>query len=141
MGQGVGAEPGHGAALLDDDVVGGGETLGHVGAGGVGDAQQQLADLFLGLLLAGHAVGRVGLEEGHAGLGGLCLLLLALLHQGADGGRQLLQLAGGGVVGLLEAPALRVELQDARDGFLGVEALDGQALYDMFGVRFYVCEY
>ena len=97
MGECVGGEVGHGAAFLFNDVVGGGEAFGHHVAGQVGDVEQDVADVGLGL---GDAVGQCFLgflEFGYGGLGLFGLVAAACFHVSADGGGQAVEF-GGGVV-------------------------------------------
>ena len=140
MGQRVLGELGQGAGGLLHHVVGGGFTLGHHGAGEVGDGAEEFVALLFGLreLLGDDALGFLQGAHLRARLGGL--LLLALLHQGADRGGDAVELGSLVVVFKLQLAATVVEGYYAGDRLGAVETFDGQACHHLFGVCFYLLE-
>ena len=85
VGQGVFGQFGLHAAHLYHEVVFGRSAFGHFVVGNVGDGVEQLLQVVCGLVHVGLQ-GLVGfLQFGHTALGGFGLVLLAFLHQLADG--------------------------------------------------------
>ena len=100
VGEGILGEIGHRATGFLNYVVLGGFTFRHHVAGEVGDSAEEVAELLLcGCELHGYLL--LGILEGtDLSLGLICLVLLALLHQLADGGGDTVQL--GGLVVIVE---------------------------------------
>ena len=128
MGQRVGRQVGLHAKLANHHIVGLALAARHTRMRRIGQRDKLLVQLLLGsrLLLAKRLL--LALQFGGTGLGGLSLLLLALLHQAANllGNPVLLRLHGVGLH--LQGAALLVELQNLVDALLHIlDILDFQS--------------
>ncbi len=132
--EGVFGELGLRTAHLHDEVVLGAGSLGNEVARDV--RKENKLGLEFGIVVVGllEEVGGTGLEGGDLGLGGLGLLLLALFHQGADGGGRLFLLGEEGVGLGLEGLAVIVQGDDLLHDGAGVKVLDGEFLDHIFGI-------
>ena len=137
VGECVLGEVGHRAAGLLHHIVVGGEAFGHIGAGEVGDGEQQVAHLHLTLVEPLLEALGLPLDAGHFLLCLFGALFVAGLHGGADRGGELLERGGVGVAALLEASALGVDLKDFGDDGPAVEAFDCQPFHHKIRVGLY----
>ncbi len=140
VGEGVGAEIGHGAAGEFHYIVGGSLAFGYSLAGNVGDIEEFVADSVLGAAeFFGYGF-LLFLEHCHGLFCGLGLVAASVLHGLAYGISLAFEVGGGVVVAELEATAQIVEREHAVDRFFGIEAFHGQALDDISGVGLYLLE-
>ena len=127
MGEGTSGELGLRTTHPDHDVVLRTFSFRNLGAGDVGKQGQQVVQL--GVVVIGHFQQFVGagLELGHFGLGIFSLLLLAFLHQLADGGRRLFLLCEHGVAAGLEGFTVVVQDDDFVHDVPGIEVFNGKS--------------